>query len=254
MPVILGIQYPDIPTEVSTNGADPCRGMNEFSDTTSQWYLDCFYAANTAPLANVILQQFDLLGVEVQGRDIDEGLGLSDMQNAAADYAFYIQSWIDWLQPLGEHVEGLMDSALPGSQFMFWYADTFGFTLEIGDSPDGFGSDIDLEAYPACGFWKNKIARDLLPNLELLADRLRTALGYFDFVTISIQARLQDLIDTTDLANQAAEGYGIHLDQQAENEQKEREILQARFLSNVSQFSLLGGLALVGISQTDLTK
>ena len=248
MPVILGIQYPDIPTEVSVNGGDPCRGMNEFSDTTSQWYLDCFYAANTAPLANVILQQFDLLGVEVQGRDIDEGLGLSDMQNAAADYAFYIQSWIDWLQPLGEHVEGLMDSSLPGSQFMFWYANNLGFSVEVGDE------GIDLEQYPACGFWKNKIARDLLPNLELLADRLRTALGYFDFVTISIQARLQDLIDTTDLASQAAEGYGIHLDQQAENEQKEREILQARFLSNVSQFSLLGGLALVGISQTDLAK
>jgi len=255
MPVILGVQYPDVPNEVSIGGNIPCGGMDAFMSTTSGWYLDAYYAANTTPLSNKILNQFAALGVDVVSRDIDEDLSLTDMLEASAQYDFYIQSWLDWFVPLLEHISELLESNMPETGFGYWYADTFGFTLNFSNEDDGgFIEGLDLSQYPTCGFWKNKIENDLLPNIDLIRSRLFAAKGYFDFVHSSIQAYQEQLVDTISLQNDIQEGYGYHLDMVAENEDKERKILQARFLDNVSQFSMVGAIALLGVSQTKLLK
>lgn len=186
-------------------------------------------------------------------RDLQPEFTLSMMLAAASAWEGYIGGWQQYMSDYRGVVDGLLDSALPQTQWMFWYVDTLGFTLEIGDGGAGV-DDLGLYDPPVCGYWKNKIENDIVPGLELAEQKLANAKNILAGTGELITKFQEGLIGQLELNNSIQDLYAQNLALIAQNEDAEQAILQSRFLHNVSQFSIVGAAVLLGADQLKLLK
>jgi len=105
-----------------------------------------------------------------------------------------------------------------------------------------------------CGYWKNKIERDIVPGLELAEQKLANAKNILAGTGELITRFQEGLLGELELNTSIQELYAQNLALIAQNEAAEQAILQSRFLHNVSQFSIVGAAVVLGADQLKLLK
>ena len=240
MPVLLGVEYRDLPTE---NPGSTCY-LYDYSDNMNPYKKGVNSAKNSTPLWNAVVNSLAEYGIEGRAkeliRDTEYTFPLDYIQSQAGTYDIYVQGYINYTQTMLDYLDAAyVHPNTPQNNFAAFFMNNYNQNFQSSGS---------------CGYTRKYIKNVTRPWVQLQMDQLKQAQNQFDWVREAIEGHLEGLVANATLAGDVEEAYGRYLDQKAENEAAERAIVRAQTLENVSQLALVGAGVLVAASELKIIK